>query len=504
MSDVEHAEVERSPADPAPTDPPPTGEYDAVIADTPAEPLLGATVVASRTARRDERRSALGSLLVGWNVAGLWALITAGSALLLAEGVTWLGAIAGGSSGHAARVTRAGGAVFLWFHGIGLSIAPPAGGFGGPGAAIFQNVAVTLSLTLMTGTLFVLVLLARGGRRVAEAAGGPAWARGLHGAKVALPYGLVCLLLSLAEAFTLELPGSSFPGVNVAGVSIHPVYLQAFLWPALLGVLAGFIGGVRSTPDADRRTATRLVRGTVSGAIAMMAFALALAFLGLLILAALHPDATRSYLNGMFGHGTSRGLALLALNVLALPNLCVWLLVPAMGSCVGGHVSYGGASFSSCLVSYAHVATPAALRGIETFGPFATDPRQLPRPATGYLAFMAVPLAAAALGGYQASRRALAATRPAAAGAGVLAGAGFGVLVGVACLLAALILQVHGVPGLEGGGRPVGTATLWLGPAPLQGALVGLAWGALGGALGGYLAGASGDVQGIRADTEIG
>jgi hypothetical protein len=182
----------------------------------------------------------------------------------------------------------------------------------------------------------------------------------------------------------------------------------------------------------------------------------------------------------------------------------VWLLVPAMGSCVAGHVTYGGASFSSCLVSYAHVATPAALRGIESLGPFATDPRQLPRPPTGYLAFMAIPLAAAALGGYQASRRAIAATRPAAAGSGVLAGGGFGVLVGVACLLAAIILQVHGVPGLEGGGRPLGTATLWLGPAPLEGALFGLAWGVLGGALGGFLAGAAGDGWTIRSDTEIG
>jgi hypothetical protein len=235
-----------------------------------------------------------------------------------------------------------------------------------------------------------------------------------------------------------------------------------------------------------------------------MVFALALSFLGLLVIAALHPDATRSYMHGMFGHGTARGLALLALNVLALPNLCVWLLVPAMGSCVAGQVSYGGATFSSCLVSFAHVATPAALRGIETLGPFATDPRQLPRPATGYLAFMAIPLAAAALGGYQATRRAVSRTRPSAAGAGVLAGAGFAVLVAVACLLALLVLQVHAIPGLEGGGRPLGTATLVIGPVPLEAALLGLAWGVLGGALGGFLAGPSREAGTIGGDTEIG
>lgn len=212
----------------------------------------------------------------------------------------------------------------------------------------------------------------------------------------------------------------------------------------------------------------------------MLAFALALSFLGLLILAALHPDTTRSYLDGMFGGGAFRGLALLALNLLALPNLCVWLLVPAMGSCVGGHVSYGGASYSSCLVSYGHVATRAALRGIETLGPFATDPRQLPAPSPGYLGFMGIPVVAALLGGYVAARRASPPTRSAASGAGVLAGAGFGLLVTAASLLAALVIQVHGVPGLEGGGRPIGTATLWVGPAPLQGGLVGAAWGVLG------------------------
>ena len=49
--------------------------------------------------------------------------------------------------------------------------------------------------------------------------------------------------------------------------------------------------------------------------------------------------------------------------------------------------------------------------------------------------------------------------------------------VAAASLAAALVLQVHGVPGLGEGGRPSGTATLWLGPAPLEGGLYGMAWG---------------------------
>ena len=499
MGERERADVEETAADPPPTD-----AFGPVIAESPAEPLLEASIVASRAARRGQRRTPLGWLLTGWDVASLWAAVTAVAGLAVAEAVAWLGALAGGSTAPASTVLRTGGALFLWFHGIGITLAPPAGGFGGPGAAILQNVAVTLSMTFMTGILLVVLLLARGGRRIAAAAGGPGWLRGVQGIKIALPYGACCLLLSLGERFTLRLPASTFPGVDAAGVLVHPAYLEAFLWPVLLGMLGGFVGGLRSTPDTDRTTATRLLRAAVSGAGAMFAFALALSFLGLLILAALHPDATRAYMDGMFGSGTARGLALLALNVLALPNLCVWLLVPAMGSCVGGHVWYGGASFSSCLISYGHVATRAALRGIESLGPFATDPRQLPPPARGYLGFLGIPIVAAALGGYVASRKALSATRPAATAAGVLAGVGFGLLVAAASLVAALVLQVHGVPGLGEGGRPIGTATLWLGPAPLEGGLYGVAWGIVGGALGGLLTGPAADFRTIRIDAGFG
>jgi hypothetical protein len=499
MSDRDVGDVDEAVADP-----PPTGAFDTVIEEAPAEPLLEASIVASRATRRDERRTAFGALLAGWDVATLWAAVTALVALAAAEVVTWLGAVGGHSQASASVVLRAGGALFLWFHGVGITLSPPEGGFGGPGAAFLQNVQVTLSLTFMTGTILVAVLLARGGRRVGAAAGGPGWLRGLHGAKIALPYAVLCLLIALAERFTLRLPGSSLPGVDATGLLVAPEYLEALLWPLLIGIAAGFVGGVRSAPDTDRATGTRMLRGAVSGAVAMLAFALALSFLGLLILAALHPDTTRSYFDGMFGGGATRGLALLALNLLALPNLCVWLLVPAMGSCVGGHVSYGGASYSSCLISYGHVATRAALRGIETLGPFATDPRELPAPSPGHLGFMGIPLVAALLGGYVAARRASPPTRSAASGAGVVAGAGFGLLVAAASLLAALVIQVHGVPGLEGGGRPIGTATLWLGPAPLQGGLVGTAWGVLGGALGGLLAARRGDFQTIRVDTGFG
>ena len=81
---------------------------------------------------------------------------------------------------------------------------------------------------------------------------------------------------------------------------------------------------------------------------------------------------------------------------------------------------------------------------------------------------------------------------------------GFGLLVAAASLVAALVLQVHGVPGLGEGGRPIGTATLWLGPAPLEGGLYGVAWGIVGGALGGLLTGPAADFRTIRIDAGFG
>ena len=131
MSDRERGDVEGTVADP-----PPLEAFGSVISESPAEHLLEASIVASRAARRGQRRTSLGSFLAGWKVACLWAAVTAVAGLAVAEAVAWLGALAGGSTASTATVLRTGGALFLWFHGIGITLSPPAGGFGGPGAAI--------------------------------------------------------------------------------------------------------------------------------------------------------------------------------------------------------------------------------------------------------------------------------------------------------------------------------------------------------------------------------
>ena len=473
-------------------DPPPTGAFGALEstdAEPPDETLdlnEPSLVTASRSARRRER-SFTRQLTAGWGPAWRWALIAAGVALAVAEAIAWLGALAGASSASVATKLRAGGILFLWFHDVGLSVSAPSGGFRGPGAAILQSVGATLWVTFLLGTLLVLLLLAIGGRRVARETAGPAWLGALHGTKVALPYAAVCLGVALLERFSLPLPGGAL-GLRAAAVPVAAALPAAFLIPLGLGVVGGFVGGLAENEEDDG-DATRVVRGAVGGARAMLGFALGLSFLGLLILAAAHPDLTRRYTDAMFGGGFDRGVALLGINLLWLPNMTAWFLVPAMGSCVTANLSYGGSVYSSCVVSYGHIATPAALRGVETLGPFATNPAQSPPAPGADLAFLAIPLVAVLLGGWVAARKTEPATRTGAAGAGALAGVVFAAAVAVISALASLALQVHGVSGVGGGGRPAGTATLWVGPAVGGGALFALGWGVLGGALGGLIAG---------------
>jgi len=498
-------------------DPPPTGAFgslDPTAGGTvdltgSAQAGHGALVTPSRSARRRER-SPMRLLTAAWGPAWRWALITAGVAIGLAEVVAWLGALAGASSASVATRLRAGGVLFLWFHDVGLSVSAPTGGFSGPGAAILQSVGATLWVTFLLGTLLVLWLLAMGGRRVAREAGGPGWLGALHGTKVALPYALACLVVALFERFSLTLPGGAL-GLRTASVPVAAALPAAFFIPLGLAAAGGFVGGLFENRDEDG-DATRVVRGAVGGARAMLGFALGLSVLGLLILALVHPDLTRRYTDAMFGSGVNRGVALLGINLLWLPNMTAWFLVPAMGSCVTANLSYGGGIYTSCIVSYGHVATPAALRGVETLGPFATNPAQSPPAPAGDLAFLAVPLVAVLLGGWLAARRTSPATRAGAAGAGALAGVVFAAAVAVTSALASVVLQVHGVPGVGGGGRPLGTATLWVGPAVGAGALFALAWGVVGGALGGLLAGprrvsAKGawrPAQGETGDAEVG
>ena len=71
----------------------------------------------------------------------------------------------------------------------------------------------------------------------------------------------------------------------------------------------------------------------------MMGLALALAFVGLVILAPLHSGGAADYF-GTFDPKVTQGLALVAATLFLVPNLCAAILFPAMGTCLsaGGNV----------------------------------------------------------------------------------------------------------------------------------------------------------------------
>jgi len=418
----------------------------------------------------------------------------------LAEALAFLTSLASrGRRPPAALTARLGDALFLWFHHVTLTfetIGRAAQPVAGAGPSL--TFRFTLGLAVLGGTGFAGWLLARGGRTVAVRAGagagrGPtsALTAGLHGAKVAVPYAVVCLAASAGARFTVRLPSNPFVPT---GLSVRPAYLSAFLWPLAIGAVAGFAGGVRasspgrrvSTVPAARQPAEgppgaewdRRLRGAVWGGARMFLGAVALAFLGLLVLGAAHPSVTRAYFRAAFAHGVLRGVTLVAATALAVPNLAAWVVFASMGSCV----ELGG-SRSTCLLSYGHFpGGPGGSRLGGAFGRLVPSGPGGPAP-TGYLLFLLVPVVAVVLGGAGAAVRARTASRLEAAAVGAAAGVVFALL----CVGLVALATADGAVG-AGLGRSA-ASTFRLGPQPVVSGLLALAWGALGGGVGGLARG---------------
>ena len=96
--------------------------------------------------------------------------------------------------------------------------------------ALVKEVLRWRPVAVLGGTLLLVWLLAWFGRRVGNDVGGTPWARGLGGAKIAVPYGVACWLLSFVFR-------ASFP-VQSQSVSVHAAYLSALLWPFAIALVA--------------------------------------------------------------------------------------------------------------------------------------------------------------------------------------------------------------------------------------------------------------------------
>ncbi|HYT29688.1 MAG TPA: hypothetical protein VEN82_02850, partial [Actinomycetota bacterium] len=306
------------------------------MSDQPADDQVSA---GTRMERRRARHPA--GALAGWWTATWTAALALIVALVPAEAAAF-GFDAAGRSGSAApNVARAGGLLFYAFHHVELVFGTGAGR--AIGSVGFSGTSFTVEVALMLGTAVVAVALVLAGRavagRAAEVAGERGsispFAGGLHGTKVALPYALACLVGTAAVRYPVRLTGGSGAPVVLSGAAtVHPSVVQAALWPLALGVVFGFLGGFRSggragTPPSERES---WMRGAVAGGVTMATLGLVLSFAGLLVLAAAKPDATRAYLDFAFRGGTPRGLAVLGLTALVVPNLAAWVLFPAMGA----------------------------------------------------------------------------------------------------------------------------------------------------------------------------
>jgi hypothetical protein len=425
-------------------------------------------------------------LALGWPTAIVRSVIAFVVMLLLAAAIVLLSEAADPSGLPFFEVLKVIGLVFYAFHHAGIQgevprlevPQTPDSPFSGP-----VEFSFTISLAFLLATFLGLWLLYRGGRTVARSTGGVAWARALHGAKVAIPYAVLSLAMSFGSRFSEELPQSPFLPTG-GPFEFGPSPIAAFLWPLVLGLVAGSLGGLSSGERwlAPEGTGAR-ARAVVRGGLVMTLYALLLAFVGYLVVVALNPDLPLPFSPEFFQTVASEGLGgvvLLLVTVLAIPNLAVWVLVPAML----GNVGFSIAGFSLEFLSYFRF--PTGFGGTEAPSPLAPIPGlpQFDTAPAPYFLFLLVPLVATLLGGWWAARRAPVPSAGQGAATGALAGVVF-----AAAVTALIVLSSIGI-GFSGGvGGFVQTGRGHVGPPFLTGALLALVWGAGGGALGGLLGG---------------
>jgi hypothetical protein len=374
----------------------------------------------------------------------------------------------GVSAGTAAKL---GWLYFGWFHHAAVTtrLTSVEGG-----EAVTANVA----LAMMLGTFLAIAILYKGGRAVADRAGGGVGARVLHGIKVAPAYAIPAFVVSGLVSIDIAIPRN---GLVAGSLQLGPWDLSWFVLPLLLAAAAGAAGGLRSgryellSHDPWGRRAA----GAVAGGLRMFVLGLVLSFVGLLVLAAIRPGATRTYFETVSGPPTEQATMNIAHHVLLLPNQSLWVLVPAMGGCDG----LSGGGVSATFLCYSKVPTTVSVspEGLTSGTPVVqADFEKAP---SGYFLFLLVPALSVVLGGrYAAKRRAQ--LRWEAVGMGAASGVVFAALVVVGSWLASVSAGLSSPMG----GLPANASVL-IGPGVLAAGLLALVWGVVGGALGAWLEG---------------
>ncbi len=433
---------------------------------------------------RPARAPAVDALLRGWGTALIRGLLAFAVMAVLGEIAAFTLYFVGGGDAAIATVAKIGWFYFAWFHHIDLTASvanlsfpggSPIGGLPSGG-----SISLAFGIALMLGTFLAVWLLYLGGKAVADRADGGGLARALHGLKIAPVYAGAALLVSSIVKISETVTQSSVSGT----LEIKPSALQAFLIPLLLAAGAGLIGGLRSgryellSLDPWGRRAA----GALTGGLWMFVLALVLAFAGLLVLAVVEPDSTRTYFATVSKPPADETAVIIAHHVLVLPNQSMWVLIPAMGGCDGAEASHVSTTFL-CYWRYPQQVsigplTPEGIAGLTP--PVRTEFGTAP---AGYFLFLLVPALAVLLGGRYAVRK-RARFRSETMGIGALAGVVFAFLV----LIGAWFASITGSADLSLAGFSL-NSSVHVGPDILTGGLLALAWGVIGGGLGGWLSG---------------
>ncbi len=407
-------------------------------------------------------RSLLRGFLVFLLIAGIGVVAAVTTLGLAAPGVSF-----GGALRAAALYLGPFHHVALVFEGV---LAVDASRLPGANLPDGATATVELGVALLAVTALAVWLLFRAGRL--SAFGDRAGVRALTGSRVALGYAPPVLLVALLVRFEEPVELGSFV---TGGVRISLSAWQAFVFPFAIAALAGASGGVWSWASSAPDPSAARARAVLGGGWRMFLLALALSYTGLFVAGIAQPDeavalatpSTARYFDTVFER-PGQGSALLAHHLALSPNEAIWTFVTAAGAC---DVIRG--SERSDLLCYRRFPSVAVSSGEVAFG----------NAPPGYLAFLLVPAIATIVGGRWAgsvSERSGAA--PAAVGAA--AGVVFGVVMLGAIVASSITLTYGADPDAVGRG-----GHLWIGPDPIAGTLVALAWGVIGGALGGATSG---------------
>ena len=353
-----------------------------------------------------------------------------------------------------------------WFKiGVAETLASVRVGFvsepQGPSAGAAGTDPVPGTLALAAGALLVavVVLAYRAGREQARGLAGRPLAAAVAGAAPGIGFAIPMLLI----AFPVTL---GFPQFGID--RLEPVRWQAFVLPLVVGGACGAVGGLATSwPALDEREpwGPRLVAAARGGFTAFW-WALALAFAGFLVLAALEPGATGAYARFVDRSGGS-GAALVVQHALLLPNQSSLILDTAMG--VPTTVSLAGTTFVDLTITGVRASGPA---GSVVTGLLHASSSGAAFPPW-FWAFALIPAAATVLGGRTAGGGARG--RREAAARGALAGVVYAALCAIAAWFAAIVLPVFA--GTLGG-------SIRLGTDPIATAFAAATWGVLGSTVG--------------------